>query len=235
MGALLGIAALQAHADSGRAQVESLFTQYSEATKQRGVDGSGQKFITLGDDNPKAYVAAWPQLSKKLLLAKGMDPAKVEIDLRGGTWVVVSSTPRETAVFWSNDRYSSQPPDDPRQIAGFYYLFETKLEPGEGWKIVVDSKSGKYAKGKSVDAVTWREYVSRGYKNKIDSIYGGESSARGERKSESQQVQTRQVCEALKKTCLAGCGDPSYWNGSRFVDRQSWSGCQSRCGSIACN
>lgn len=179
MGTLLGIVSLQVHADSGRAQVESLFTQYSEATKQRGLDGGGQKFITLGADNPKAYVAAWPQFSKKLLLAKGMDPAKVQLDIRGGKWAVVSSTTRETAMFWHNDRNISQGPENPEQPVGFLYVMETKLEAKEGWKIVVDSKDGEWSKGKSVDGVAWREYVSRGYKDKIDSIYGGSSLDRG--------------------------------------------------------
>lgn len=45
----------------------------------------------------------------------------------------------------------------------------------------------------------------------------------------------RQLCEAQKKTCTAGCGNPRYWNGSQYVDNQNWSRCTSTCDSITCN
>lgn len=48
------------------------------------------------------------------------------------------------------------------------------------------------------------------------------------------QRQQRQLCEAQKSTCFSQCGEASYWNGSRYVENQSWSGCRSRCQSISC-
>lgn len=48
-------------------------------------------------------------------------------------------------------------------------------------------------------------------------------------------AQSRQQCEAQKQTCLAACGNPSYWNGRQYVDNQSWSSCNSRCSQISCN
>lgn len=49
------------------------------------------------------------------------------------------------------------------------------------------------------------------------------------------QRQARQVCEAQKASCFSQCGESSYWNGSRYVDNQSWSGCRITCSSISCN
>lgn len=53
--------------------------------------------------------------------------------------------------------------------------------------------------------------------------------------SERVSDNTRQLCEAQKKTCIAGCGNPSRWNGSRWVDNQNWSECNYTCKSIDCN
>jgi hypothetical protein len=44
----------------------------------------------------------------------------------------------------------------------------------------------------------------------------------------------KQLCEAQKQSCLASCGDSSNWNGSRYVENQSWFGCKSKCNSILC-
>lgn len=52
--------------------------------------------------------------------------------------------------------------------------------------------------------------------------------------NQSQNSSTRQLCEAQKKTCLASCGEISYWNGRTYVENQSWSGCNSKCKNISC-
>ena len=46
--------------------------------------------------------------------------------------------------------------------------------------------------------------------------------------------QASQMCEAQKQSCLATCGNPTYWNGRSYVDNQSWSMCYSRCNQINC-
>ena len=45
----------------------------------------------------------------------------------------------------------------------------------------------------------------------------------------------QQVCEAQRQTCLASCGNASYWNGKTYVENQSWSNCRSQCNRINCN
>ena len=45
----------------------------------------------------------------------------------------------------------------------------------------------------------------------------------------------RRQCDAQKTTCIAQCGNPSYWNGSKWVESQSWSHCNSTCERIRCN
>ena len=47
--------------------------------------------------------------------------------------------------------------------------------------------------------------------------------------------QARQMCEAQKQTCLATCGNPTYWNRRSYVDNQSWSMCYTRGNQISCN
>jgi hypothetical protein len=214
------------HADSGRAQVESLFGQVGELVKR---DGIGANFKS---DDPRNYIAAWPQISKKLLMAKGFDPKKVHINtIYAGKWAVLSSTPRVTTLVLLSERYFDRAAEDPQEIVARTFDFETKLEPGSGWKIVVDSKGGEYADWKT-EMLTWREYVSRGYKDKIDNVYAGGASDRGRRESESQSGQTRQLCEAQKKTCLAQCPPPAQ---GFKLDSSARNHCLFRCDDIKCN
>lgn len=60
------------------------------------------------------------------------------------------------------------------------------------------------------------------------------SSATGGRASTSADSSGK-MCEAQKRTCLATCGNPSYWNGKTYVENQSWSRCNWQCESIRCN
>lgn len=53
--------------------------------------------------------------------------------------------------------------------------------------------------------------------------------------SDDSKRATTSACQASKKTCLAQCGNPSYWNGSKYVENQSWSRCNSTCESISCD
>lgn len=54
-------------------------------------------------------------------------------------------------------------------------------------------------------------------------------------RADEQRRQSRQMCEAQKQSCLATCGNPTYWNGRSYVDNQSWSMCYTRCNQISCN
>jgi hypothetical protein len=50
----------------------------------------------------------------------------------------------------------------------------------------------------------------------------------------ARQTNSRGLCVAQKQTCLASCGEISYWNGKTYVENQSWGGCKSKCESISC-
>ena len=50
-----------------------------------------------------------------------------------------------------------------------------------------------------------------------------------------ERARGQQVCEAQRQTCLASCGNASYWNGKNYVENQSWSNCRSQCNRINCN
>jgi hypothetical protein len=55
------------------------------------------------------------------------------------------------------------------------------------------------------------------------------------RADEMQRRQARQMCEAQKQTCKAGCGPIKYWNGRSYVDNPNYNSCDYRCSQISCN
>jgi hypothetical protein len=225
---LLCITALTAHADSGRTQVESFIGGYIEQVEQ-----SGSR--SLSNDDPKKYISAWPQFSLEHLVVNGKDPAKIEIGFFAGTkWAVASSSPRETVVINVGQSVLNDPPSNPNTIVGILLFFETRQIPGKGWKIIVNESDGS-AVIKKKQVLTWREYSSRGYKDAIDRVYSGESSARTRGALESQNRQTSQMCEAQKQTCKAGCGPITYWNGRSYVDNPKYNSCDYQCSRISCN
>jgi hypothetical protein len=81
--------------------------------------------------------------------------------------------------------------------------------------------------------ITKREFLENGYYEKFSKMSNRNATA--SRADEMQRQQARQMCEAQKQTCLATCGNPTYWNGRSYVDNQSWSMCYTRCNQISCN
>lgn len=98
--------------------------------------------------------------------------------------------------------------------------FEREAKNAEKYKTKTDSEFKRLAQD-SIDH------------EKKQGIYSPENQAQRKRDAE-QARQAGQLCEAQKQTCLASCGEISYWNGKTRVENQSWSGCKSKCESISC-
>lgn len=190
--------------------------------------------IRFDDGDPRRYAAAWPQISPFHIMSLGGQPSKVAIALDGriSKYLVVSDNGNDVTIFFSDDRVTDASLSfGPQTIVGVEIIFRTGVLRREGRKILLtldaDKMTGRF---KNQTFISWREFAERGYKDRLASVY----SIRPQAPSNSESQTGKLQCEAQKKTCFASCGNISNWNGSRYVENESWSNCDSQCRSISC-
>lgn len=167
------------------------------------------------------------QLSNAWLTKRNLDPTKMKVNGRRVEPIelVRYASPKVVFVALSDGVPYAKLTFEVRRENGDIVIVPEKISP-ENREWIEPYKYEVIREERRASDRDFIDYYSRAQTNK------NQNEANG---NQDQRSSTKQICEAQKQTCLAGCGNSTYWNGSRYVDNQSWSGCHSRCSSISCN
>lgn len=219
------------HAQSAERQLaESFFARFASGLKKEGYC-SKSKGCTWG------YLSGHDEIDHDALRARGLAPENISIDYMAPytRWITTKSSSASVEIVAAAETsfIASKAPEE--HVAARYQIPIVRNAKLKTLKILppIDEK-GTYAWSR-IEILTKREFVSSGLEAKFAAVYSDQRPLQGDRTDSSNRSENRQICEAQKQSCLASCGKPSYWNGSRWVDNQSWWGCNSRCNAIICN
>lgn len=220
-----------AHAQTAeRLLAESFFERFASGLKRDG-------YCSKSPQCTWTHLDGHEEIDLGALRARGLVPEDISINYFGtfSRWITTksSSASVEIVVAAESSFISSAAPD--AVVATRYRIPIAKNAKTGTIKIVPPINKDGNSAWSPLDVIKKREYVALGVEEKLTSLYSNQQQAQRGRADDSNRGGDRQLCEAQKQTCLANCGNPSYWNGSRYVENQSWSSCNSRCNAITCN
>lgn len=182
---------------------------------------------SFDEGDPRRYAAAWPQISQSHIKSQKGDPQKVAVPFDGRItrYLVISEKGNDVTVFFAGDSITeASSAFDPNSVVGMEIKFHTEIKKGEGRRILLNLNSDKtYGEFANHDSVSWREFIERGYKDRLASVYSIRSQ------DSPNSIGLRQLCEAQKATCLSACPR------DRVLTTQLDRACEARCRSLVCN